>query len=147
MFRLASREHRLRSSWKCAPRRLKSAVRKSEPRVPYNELKVGVPKETWSNEKRYERTIIITIIIRATATATIELSYHVILFFIFRVALVPSSVEILKKHGWNVQVEHDAGTGAKFRNQDYETAGAEIVSKENAFASGLLCTYIYVRNT
>lgn len=58
-------------------------------------------------------------------------------FSIFRVALVPSSVELLKKHGWNIRVEHGAGTGAKFRNRDYEIAGAEIVSKENAFASGL----------
>lgn len=72
----------------------------------------------------------------------IELGY-IKLFFIYRVALVPSSVEVLKKQGWNVQVEYDAGTGAKFRNRDYETAGAEIVSKENAFASGLLCTLIH----
>jgi len=47
-------------------------------------------------------------------------------------------VELLKKLGWNIQVEHDAGTGAKFRDRDYETAGAKIVSKENVFASGLL---------
>jgi len=51
---------------------------------------------------------------------------------------VPSSVELLRKHGWNVRVERDAGTGAKFRDRDYEMAGAEIVSKENAFASGPL---------
>lgn len=55
----------------------------------------------------------------------------------FRVALVPNSVEILRKYGWNVQVESGAGTGAKFRDGDYEVAGAEIVSKENVFASGL----------
>jgi len=55
----------------------------------------------------------------------------------FRVALVPNSVETLSKHGWNVRVEHGAGTEAKFRDEDYEIAGAEIVSKENAFASGL----------
>lgn len=51
---------------------------------------------------------------------------------------MPNSVKLLKKLGWNVQVEHGAGTGAKFRDRDYETAGAEIVSKENVFASGLL---------
>ncbi|XP_025420569.1 NAD(P) transhydrogenase, mitochondrial-like isoform X2 [Sipha flava] len=111
MFRLASRDRALRSGLKCAPRRFESAVpgkscESSEPRVPYTELKIGVPKETWSNERR--------------------------------VALVPSSVEVLKKHGWNVRVEYDAGTGAKFRNRDYETAGAEIVSKENAFASDVI---------
>lgn len=54
----------------------------------------------------------------------------------FRVALVPNSVEILSKQGWNVRVEHGAGTEAKFRDEDYEIAGAKIVSKENAFASG-----------
>jgi len=51
---------------------------------------------------------------------------------------VPSSVELLNKLGWNVQVEHDAGTAAKFRDRDYETAGAAIVSKKNVFASGVL---------
>lgn len=56
---------------------------------------------------------------------------------IFRVALVPSSVEILRKQGWNIRVEYGAGTGAKFRDRDYELAGAEITSKENVFASGL----------
>lgn len=50
---------------------------------------------------------------------------------------MPNSVELLKKHGWNVRVEHDAGTGAKFRDRDYEIAGAEIVSKESVFHSGL----------
>lgn len=49
---------------------------------------------------------------------------------------MPNSVEILRKHGWNVRVEHGAGTGAKFRDRDYEIAGAEIVSKGNAFTSG-----------
>lgn len=63
------------------------------------------------------------------------------MFFIRRVALVPNSVELLKKHGWNVRVEHDAGTGAKFRDRDYEIAGAEIVSKENVFQSGM---YLHV---
>lgn len=66
--------------------------------------------------------------------------YYVIVFgffCIFRVALVPSSVEILKKHGWNIRVEHGAGLEAKFRDCDYEIAGAEIVTKENAFSSGM----------
>jgi len=50
---------------------------------------------------------------------------------------VPSSAEILTKLGWNVRVERDAGAQAKFRDRDYELAGAEIVSRENAFASGM----------
>lgn len=51
---------------------------------------------------------------------------------------MPSSVELLTKLGWNVKVERDAGAEAKFRDQDYEIAGAEIVSRENAFDSGKL---------
>lgn len=65
-------------------------------------------------------------------------------FSFFRVAVVPSSVELLRKHGWNVRVEHDAGTGAKFRDRDYEIAGAEIVSKENVFTSGLFLLVLFL---
>lgn len=54
---------------------------------------------------------------------------------------MPSSVELLTKLGWNVKVERDAGAEAKFRDQDYEIAGAEIVSRENAFDSGKLQSY------
>jgi len=54
---------------------------------------------------------------------------------------VPSSVELLTKLGWNVRVERDAGAEAKFRDRDYELAGAEIVSKENAFDSGKLQSF------
>ncbi|XP_022168410.1 NAD(P) transhydrogenase, mitochondrial-like [Myzus persicae] len=78
----------------------------AEPRVSYSRLGVGVPKETWSGEKR--------------------------------VALVPSSAEFLAKLGWNVRVERDAGAEAKFRDRDYELAGAEIVSRENAFGSDVI---------
>lgn len=59
------------------------------------------------------------------------------MLYVFRVALVPSSVEILRKYGWNVQIEHEAGIGAKFRDRDYEIAGAEIVSTKKVFTSGL----------
>lgn len=54
---------------------------------------------------------------------------------------MPSSVELLTKLGWNVRVERDAGAEAKFRDRDYELAGAEIVSKENAFDSGKLQSF------
>lgn len=55
---------------------------------------------------------------------------------------MPSSVELLTKLGWNVKIERDAGAEAKFRDQDYEIAGAEIVSRENAFDSGKSCKVI-----
>ncbi|VVC32615.1 DHS-like NAD/FAD-binding domain,NAD(P) transhydrogenase, alpha subunit, C-terminal,NADP [Cinara cedri] len=117
MFRLASREHRLRTSV-AYTRRLRSADVKSRtvdvptgPKVSYDLLQVGVPRETRTNEKR--------------------------------VALVPNSVELLKKHGWNVRVEHDAGTEAKFKDRDYEIAGAEIVSKESVFHSDIVLKVRY----
>lgn len=50
--------------------------------------------------------------------------------------MVPSAVKLLTKFGWKVRVERDAGAEAKFRDRDYELAGAEIVSRENAFTSG-----------
>lgn len=58
---------------------------------------------------------------------------------------MPSSAELLSKLGWNVRVERDAGAEAKFRDRDYELAGAEIVSRENAFGSGklLYSNFIY----
>ncbi|XP_015379977.1 PREDICTED: NAD(P) transhydrogenase, mitochondrial-like [Diuraphis noxia] len=106
MFRLvagsASRQH----SRAIAAARESGSSTTAEPRVPYSRLGVGVPKETWSGEKR--------------------------------VALVPSSAELLTKLGWNVKVERDAGAEAKFRDGDYELAGAEIVSRENAFGSDVI---------
>lgn len=63
MFRLASREHRLRTTVAYA-RRLRSAgskfgaavdhPRTAPPKAPYGSLRVGVPRETRTNEKRYE---------------------------------------------------------------------------------------------
>lgn len=60
MFRLASRERRVRTSVAYA-RRLRSADGKSRtldpPKVRYDSLKVGVPRETWTDEKRWEQRI------------------------------------------------------------------------------------------
>ena len=44
-----------------------------------------------------------------------------------RVALVPSNVEVLVKHGHTVLVQSDAGTDSGFDNEAYLKAGAEIV--------------------
>lgn len=51
---------------------------------------------------------------------------------------MPSSAELLTKLGWNVKIERNAGAESKFRDRDYELAGSEIVSRENAFDSGKL---------
>src|SRR5215510_2427429 len=51
-----------------------------------------------------------------------------------RVGLSPAGVEILTQQGHQVYVEHDAGLGAGFEDQEFETAGARLVySPEEAF--------------
>ncbi len=47
--------------------------------------------------------------------------------FEFRVGLSPAGVDILTKGGHTVFVEHDAGKGAGFDDDEYENAGAGLV--------------------
>ena len=47
--------------------------------------------------------------------------------FEFRVGLSPAGVEILCQQGHKVFVEHEAGIGAGFGDQEYERVGAQIV--------------------
>src|SRR4028119_840205 len=47
----------------------------------------------------------------------------------FRVGLSPSSVRVLCEAGHAVFVEVGAGVGAGFTDEDYQHAGAQIVSK------------------
>jgi len=54
--------------------------------------------------------------------------------FEFRVGLPPAGVEILKQSGHAVFVEHEAGVGAGFSDEEYEQAGARVVySPEEVF--------------
>ena len=54
--------------------------------------------------------------------------------FEYRVGLSPAGVEILTQKQNQVYVEHEAGVGAGFSDQEYEQAGARIVySPEEAF--------------
>ncbi len=46
--------------------------------------------------------------------------------FEYRVGLPPAGVEILTQHGHTVYIEHDAGVGAGFSDQEFEKAGARI---------------------
>ena len=51
-----------------------------------------------------------------------------------RVSLTPQNVALLLKKGFDkVLIEHDAGVLAQFRNDDYEKAGATLVSREDVF--------------
>ena len=55
--------------------------------------------------------------------------------FEYRVGLSPAGVEMLSQHGHQVYVEHEAGVGAGFSDQEYEKAGARIVySADEVFA-------------
>jgi alanine dehydrogenase len=47
--------------------------------------------------------------------------------FEFRVGLTPAGVQMLVKEGHTCYVEHNAGEGAGFSDQEYELAGARIV--------------------
>ena len=47
--------------------------------------------------------------------------------FEFRVGLTPGAVQMLTKEGHICYVEHNAGVGAGFSDQEYERAGARIV--------------------
>ncbi len=52
----------------------------------------------------------------------------------YRVGLSPAGVEMLSQNGHPVFVEHDAGAGAGFSDQEYEQAGARIAfSAEEVF--------------
>ena len=54
--------------------------------------------------------------------------------FEYRVGLSPAGVEILSQNGHQVFVEHGAGLGAGFSDQEYERAGARIAySPEEVF--------------
>lgn len=46
--------------------------------------------------------------------------------FEYRVGLTPMSVHMLNEHGHSCFVEHNAGLGAGFSDQDYEQAGARL---------------------
>uniref|UniRef100_A0A672KR67 NAD(P) transhydrogenase, mitochondrial n=1 Tax=Sinocyclocheilus grahami TaxID=75366 RepID=A0A672KR67_SINGR len=55
-----------------------------------------------------------------------------------RVAVSPAGVEMLVKQGFRVQVESSAGREAKFSDDQYRAAGAQITDTKGAFASDLV---------
>jgi len=87
-------------------RRLKDAAPEEIRGIPYNKLSIGVPKETWLQEKR--------------------------------VALTPAATAMLTKKGFTVNIEDGAGTLSQFRNDDFAAAGANIVSKNDAFTKDIV---------
>merc|ERR1712001_401974 len=73
--------------------------------IPYSKLNLGVPAETWTNEKR--------------------------------VACTPANTALFTKKGFTVNVQEGAGRLSNFRDEDYAAAGANIVSKDAAFAQDI----------
>jgi H+-translocating NAD(P) transhydrogenase len=53
-----------------------------------------------------------------------------------RVAVTPVVAAAFVKKGFTVNVEKGAGVEAKFRDSDYEAAGAHIVDAQKAFQAG-----------
>src|SRR5512146_2753439 len=47
--------------------------------------------------------------------------------FEYRVGLTPTAVQMIANRGHKCYVEHDAGLGSGFSDQQYEQAGARIV--------------------
>ncbi len=56
----------------------------------------------------------------------------------FRVGLSPSSVRTLTEQGHQVKVETDAGVGSGFSNDDYQQAGATIVTASDAWQQAMV---------
>ena len=55
-----------------------------------------------------------------------------------RVALSPEIVKLLVKKGFQVQIESGAGLGSNFADDDYKSAGAQVVSKVEVFNSDVI---------
>jgi alanine dehydrogenase len=54
--------------------------------------------------------------------------------FEYRVGMAPAGLQLLSRRGHSCYVEHDAGIGSGFSDEEYEAAGARIVySHEEAF--------------
>lgn len=55
-----------------------------------------------------------------------------------RIAISPETVKKLKKKGLNVLVQKGAGSSAHFKDEDFQSAGAQLVSAEQAFGSEIV---------
>ena len=53
-----------------------------------------------------------------------------------RVALVPETVRLYARRGWNLRVESGAGAGASFTDEDYAQAGAAVARDREALFVG-----------
>ncbi len=63
-----------------------------------------------------------------------------------RVALTPAGVISLLEAGHNVIVEIDAGIGSSFTNEDYISAGAEIIEAAEVWSQAEMITKVLSQN-
>ena len=56
----------------------------------------------------------------------------------YRVALTPAGARELVQHGHEIVVEHDAGAGSQFTDDQYEAIGARIASVDEVWESAEL---------
>ena len=55
-----------------------------------------------------------------------------------RVALTPSTVTKIKKLGYDIHIENDAGSSSNFLDNAYDEAGAIITSNEEIFKCDII---------
>lgn len=72
----------------------------------------------------------------ATLKTFIQIKYVYLNYF--RVAMTPVVAATLIKKGFNVNVEAGAGAEAKFRDEEYQKAGAKLVDKNAAFDTDII---------
>lgn len=116
--------------------------------IPYRQLKIGVGKEKWTDEKRCVQSNRFQKKKKIEKCLFVKLVSIRIFFFssfsfllsisLFRVALTPAVTSALIKKGFTINIEEGAGYAAKFRDDDYSKAGAKIVNSSAALASDIV---------
>lgn len=59
--------------------------------------------------------------------------------FEYRVGLSPAGVQMLSHQGHICYIEHDAGLGAGFSDQEYEQAGGKSLTRPTKFLGVQIC--------
>ena len=101
-------------------RRLKDATPQEVKGTPYNKLTIGVPAETWTNEKRVACKLVDSRKLTSVNNVCITPG-------------TPAVTAMLTKKGFTVNIQEGAGKLSSFRDDDFAAAGAKIVDKNTAF--------------
>ena len=104
--------------FRTSARRLGDATPKEVKGTPYNKLNIGIPAESWTNEKR----VACTPAVAAMFTKKVLMRIGAFLFYV-----------LWSFQGFTVHIQEGAGKLSSFRDDDFAAAGAKIVNKEAAF--------------